>query len=130
MVRNVFYISAGKALRGRWWGRTPATAVSDSRCWTLSVDGQRSVAEDRPLGDLGADRGQRDALVPLDRAPAAAALQRRLELLLEVAVEEAVDDGVDAGGRHGGEVAEGENDVVAAGGDGLVVPVEHGVEDV
>lgn len=112
------------------WDAATATAVSDSRGWTLGVDGQRSVAEDRPLGDLGADGGQWDALVPLDGAPAAAAQQRRLELLLEVAVEEAVDDGVDAGGRHGGEVAEGENDVVAAGGDGLVVPVEHRVEDV
>lgn len=96
----------------------------------LSIDANRSIAQDRPLGDLGADRGERDSLVPLRHPPAAAAQQSGFEVFLEIAVEESVDDGVDAGGGHCHEVAEREDDVVAAGRDGLVVPVKHRVEDI
>lgn len=94
----------------------------------LSIDADRSIAQDWPLCDLCADSGERDTLVPLCHPPAATAQQGGLELFLEIAVEETVDDGVDAGGGHGREVAEWEDDVMAAGRDGLVVPVEHSVE--
>lgn len=61
---------------------------------------------------------------------AAAAVQEHLSHLLpEVGVEEAVDDGVDAGGWHGQQVAEGEQQVVVADGQSLLVPVWHHVED-
>lgn len=83
------------------------------------------------LGDVRAHGGEGEALVALGHAPAAAAaLEHGLELLLEVAVEEAVNHRVDAGGRHGGQVARREDDVVLAGGQRLVVPVEERVEDV
>lgn len=60
---------------------------------------------------------------------AAAAVQERLSHLLpEVGVEEAVDDGVDAGGGHGQKVAEGEQEVVMADGQSVLVPVWHHVE--
>ena len=85
----------------------------------------------RHLGDICAHGGQGEALVALGHAPtAAAALQHGLQLLLEVAVEEAVHHRVDAGGGHGRQVARREDDVVLAGGQRLVVPVEEGVEDV
>lgn len=90
----------------------------------------RAVAEDGALGGACANGGEGEALVVLWRPPAAAAVQHGLQLLLEVVVEEAVDDGIDAGGRHGQEVAGGEDGVVVARRDGLVVPVEDGVEDV
>lgn len=61
---------------------------------------------------------------------ATAAMQEQLpHLLPKVGVEEAVDDGVDAGGGHGQQVAEGEQQVVAADGQSLLVPVGHQVED-
>lgn len=80
---------------------------------------------------LAAQGGQREALVALRRPVAAvAALQRGLKLLLKVAVEEAVHHRVDAGGRHGCQVTRGEDGVVLAVGQHLVVPVEQRVEDV
>ena len=61
---------------------------------------------------------------------AAAAVQEHIpHLLPEVGVEEAVDDGVDAGGGHGQQVAEGEEQVVVADGQSLLVPVGHHIED-
>jgi len=95
----------------------------------LGIHAVRSVAQDGPLGDLRADRGERDTLIPLRHRPAAAAQQGGPELFLEVAVEETIDDGVDTGGGHGREVAEREDEVVATGRDGLVVPIKHRVED-
>lgn len=96
----------------------------------LRIVADRAVAQNRPLGDLCADGGERHTLVPLHHGPAAAAQQRGLELFLEIAVEETVDDRVDAGGDHGSEVAQREDDVMAARRDELVVPVKHRVEDV
>lgn len=59
----------------------------------------------------------------------AAAQEHLTHLLPKVGVEEAVDDGVDTGGGHGQQVAEGEQQVVVADGQGILVPVGHHVED-
>lgn len=80
---------------------------------------------------LASHRREREALVALGGLVAAlAALQRRLQLLLEVAVEEAVHHGVDTRGGHRCQVAGGEDSVVLAVGQGLVVPVKQRVEDI
>lgn len=97
---------------------------------SLGIDADRSFAQERPLSALCADDGEGERLILVRSSPAGAAIQGGLEFLLEVTVEEAVNDGVDAGRGHGREVTRGEDGVVLAGRDGLVVPVEHRVEDV
>ena len=82
-------------------------------------------------GDLGVHGGHGHRVVLLlGLAPAQPTQREAAEVLLEVAVEEAVEDGVDPGRGHGQQVAEGEERVVRAVHDHLVVPVDDGVEDV
>lgn len=68
-------------------------------------------------------------LVVVVARPEIAEVEEELQVPLEIFVQESVKDRVDAGGDHGGEVAEQEEQVVVTGGNDLVVPVEHRVED-
>lgn len=68
-------------------------------------------------------------LVVIISRPEVTKVEEELQVSLEVFVQEPIKDGVDAGGDHGREVAEQKQQVVVAGGDDLVVPVEHSVED-
>lgn len=49
---------------------------------------------------------------------------------MEVTVEKAVYYWVDTSGRHGRQVAKGEEHIMTAGGQGLMIPVKNSVEDI
>jgi hypothetical protein len=68
-------------------------------------------------------------LVVIVSRPEVTKVEEELQVSLEIFVQESIKDGVDAGGDHGGEVTEQKQQIVVAGGNDLVVPVEHSVED-
>lgn len=68
-------------------------------------------------------------LVVIISRPEIAEVEEELQVPLEIFVQESIKDRVDTGGDHGCEVAEQEEQVVVAGSNDLVVPVEHSVED-
>ena len=68
-------------------------------------------------------------LVVIVARPEIAEVEEELQVSLKIFVQESIKDRVDTGGDHGCEVAEQEEQVVVAGSNDLVVPVEHSVED-
>lgn len=58
-------------------------------------------------------------------------MKKKLQVPLEVLIEKPVEDGIHAGGDHGSEVANQEQQVVAAGSNrqNFMIPIKHDVED-
>lgn len=73
--------------------------------------------------------GHGEMLTFVFQGAAATVQENVLHLLSKVGVEKTVDDRVDAGGGHGQQVAEGEQQIVVANGQGVLVPVRHHIKD-
>lgn len=73
--------------------------------------------------------GHGDRLIVIIPGPEVTEVKEELQVSLKVLVQKPIEDGVDTGGDHRCEVAEQEEQVMVAGGDDLMVPIKHSVED-